>query len=319
MAANDGTSGGHRSTVTVNGRPAPWWAPTRHTNALDWLRDQRPDRRQGGLRRGRVRRLLGPGRPARRRRRHPSGPRSTPAWSRPRRSTARRSSPPRASARRTALHPVQHEMAVRGGSQCGYCTPGFVCSMAAEFYRAEPLPRRPTSRRPHAEAGRRRARRQRVRPARPVSGNLCRCTGYRPIRDAAYALGSPGRRRPVRRPARASRPPAAGADPPRRRPAAPSSGRATSPRPWPLLAEHPDAVARRRARTDWGVEVNLRGARARVRRSAIDRLPELRDARASATTSSRSAPRSRLTEVERRPGGPDAAAGRSCSRSSPRG
>ena len=34
-----------------------------------------------------------------------------------------------------ALHPVQREMAVRGGSQCGYCTPGFVCSMAAEFYR----------------------------------------------------------------------------------------------------------------------------------------------------------------------------------------
>src|ERR671913_1165309 len=34
------------------------------------------------------------------------------------------------------LHPVQREMADRGGSQCGYCTPGFVCSMAAEFYRA---------------------------------------------------------------------------------------------------------------------------------------------------------------------------------------
>src|SRR5688500_11834689 len=30
-----------------------------------------------------------------------------------------------------ALHPVQREMAERGGSQCGYCTPGFVCSMAA--------------------------------------------------------------------------------------------------------------------------------------------------------------------------------------------
>ena len=28
------------------------------------------------------------------------------------------------------LHPVQREMALRGGSQCGYCTPGFVCSMA---------------------------------------------------------------------------------------------------------------------------------------------------------------------------------------------
>ena len=36
----------------------------------------------------------------------------------------------------TALHPVQYEMAVRGGSQCGYCTPGFICSMAAEYYRA---------------------------------------------------------------------------------------------------------------------------------------------------------------------------------------
>src|SRR4051795_8176396 len=39
-----------------------------------------------------------------------------------------------------ALHPVQREMAVRGGSQCGYCTPGFVCSMAAEFYRADRTP-----------------------------------------------------------------------------------------------------------------------------------------------------------------------------------
>ena len=36
-----------------------------------------------------------------------------------------------------ALHPVQREMAVRGGSQCGYCTPGFICSMAAEYYRPD--------------------------------------------------------------------------------------------------------------------------------------------------------------------------------------
>ena len=40
------------------------------------------------------------------------------------------------------LHPVQREMAVRGGSQCGYCTPGFICSMAAEYYRPD---RRPAS------------------------------------------------------------------------------------------------------------------------------------------------------------------------------
>ena len=67
------------------------------------------------------------------------------------------------------LHPVQREMAERGGSQCGYCTPGFICSMAAEYYRPG----------------------RRGFDLHALSGNLCRCTGYRPIRDAAYALGVP--------------------------------------------------------------------------------------------------------------------------------
>ncbi|MGO1276087.1 MAG: xanthine dehydrogenase small subunit, partial [Corynebacterium variabile] len=62
------------------------------------------------------------------------------------------------------------EMARTGGSQCGYCTPGFICSMAAEYYR-------PESDRPF--------------DLHSLSGNLCRCTGYRPIRDAALALGTP--------------------------------------------------------------------------------------------------------------------------------
>ena len=82
-----------------------------------------------------------------------------------------------------AMHPVQYEMAVRGGSQCGYCTPGFVCSMAAEYYR----PGRAGANEAEAvddghECG------PNGFDLHALSGNLCRCTGYRPIRDAAYAL-----------------------------------------------------------------------------------------------------------------------------------
>jgi xanthine dehydrogenase small subunit len=67
-----------------------------------------------------------------------------------------------------ALGPVQQAMVDFGGSQCGYCTPGFVMSMFAEQYR----PGREGPCDIHA-----------------LTGNLCRCTGYRPIRDAALSLG----------------------------------------------------------------------------------------------------------------------------------
>jgi xanthine dehydrogenase small subunit len=66
------------------------------------------------------------------------------------------------------LSEAQRAMAEAGGSQCGYCTPGFVMSLFAEQYR----PNRTGSCDPHA-----------------MAGNLCRCTGYRPIRDAALSLG----------------------------------------------------------------------------------------------------------------------------------
>jgi xanthine dehydrogenase small subunit len=64
---------------------------------------------------------------------------------------------------------AQRAMAERGGSQCGYCTPGFVVSMFAEQFRE-----RAGSFDPHS-----------------LGGNLCRCTGYRPIRDAMQSLGPP--------------------------------------------------------------------------------------------------------------------------------
>jgi len=64
---------------------------------------------------------------------------------------------------------AQRAMAEGGGSQCGYCTPGFVVSMFAEQYRRGNRP-------PDVES---------------LSGNLCRCTGYRPIRDALLSLGAP--------------------------------------------------------------------------------------------------------------------------------
>ena len=71
------------------------------------------------------------------------------------------------------LHPVQRELADRGGSQCGYCTPGFVCSMAAEYYRADRVPASVANghEQPSAEHG------PNGFDLHALSGNLCRCTG----------------------------------------------------------------------------------------------------------------------------------------------
>ena len=178
-----------------------------------------------------------------------------------------------------ALHPVQHEVAVRGGSQCGYCTPGFVCAMAAEFYRPDREPAAPDH---DADADadaihhRDDAGPGEVGPngfdLHALGGNLCRCTGYRPLRDAAFALGGPDPADPLT--ARASRP----APPPAATHLTAPTG--TFERPPDLagllaaLEENPDAVVVAGA-TDWGVDVNLRGARA-PRVLAVDRLPELR-------------------------------------------
>jgi len=164
-----------------------------------------------------------------------------------------------------ALHPVQREMAERGGSQCGYCTPGFVCSMAAEFYRADRTPV-DEGHEPLEEHG------PNGFDLHALSGNLCRCTGYRPIRDAAYALGEPSPDDPLAGRCAAPAPGPVVTD------ASDDSGRYVRPaslaEALDLLAGDPTAVPVAGA-TDHGVEVNLRGRRDRLV-VGIDRLPELR-------------------------------------------
>ncbi|WP_428688207.1 xanthine dehydrogenase small subunit [Roseibium sp.] len=64
------------------------------------------------------------------------------------------------------LHPVQKAMVELHGSQCGFCTPGFIMSLFTLY---------------HAEG----ASKSRKTVTEWLAGNLCRCTGYRPIVDAA--------------------------------------------------------------------------------------------------------------------------------------
>ena len=69
------------------------------------------------------------------------------------------------------LHPVQQAMVECHGSQCGFCTPGFVMSLWGMYLKQEGA--KPT----------------RCQVDDALSGNLCRCTGYRPIIDAAMRMG----------------------------------------------------------------------------------------------------------------------------------
>ena len=70
------------------------------------------------------------------------------------------------------LHPAQAAMVQCHGSQCGFCTPGFVMSMFA-LHENQARTGRAVTRESAQEA---------------LSGNLCRCTGYRPILDAAQQM-----------------------------------------------------------------------------------------------------------------------------------
>jgi len=76
-----------------------------------------------------------------------------------------------------ALHPVQQALVECHGSQCGFCTPGFAMSLWGMYLKQECVKQEGA-----------------CAPARgeiddALSGNLCRCTGYRPIIDAARRMG----------------------------------------------------------------------------------------------------------------------------------
>src|SRR6201992_2142861 len=176
------------------------------------------------------------------------------------------------------LHPVQREMAQRGGSQCGYCTPGFICAMAAEYYRPDRAPAATPAAHGNGSSN------GHLKPGdhehgpngfdlHALSGNLCRCTGYRPIRDAAYALGPPDQTDPLleRQAAPAPAGPPARVDTDQGRYVRPAS----LAEPLGVLAAEPDAQLVPGS-TDWGVELNIRHRRASLS-IGIDRLPELRE------------------------------------------
>ncbi len=75
------------------------------------------------------------------------------------------------------LHPVQQAMVIENGSQCGFCTPGFVMSMFAMYHNEDTvsLPK--------------------INEA--LSGNLCRCTGYKPIIAAAFSVFNEENEKPL--------------------------------------------------------------------------------------------------------------------------
>ncbi|RKT26167.1 xanthine dehydrogenase small subunit [Paraburkholderia sp. RAU2J] len=86
-----------------------------------------------------------------------------------------------------SLHPVQEAMVECHGSQCGFCTPGFIMSMWSLYEKHG-----------HEQGCANRTVPSRAAISNALTGNLCRCTGYRPIVDAAVRMfDAPAPKAPV--------------------------------------------------------------------------------------------------------------------------
>ncbi len=90
---------------------------------------------------------------------------------------------------RALLHPAQQAMVECHGSQCGFCTPGFVMSLACIYENN----RMQTSQKPASQNDAKQLSYDEV--VASISGNLCRCTGYRPIIEAGLLMSDIGQQR----------------------------------------------------------------------------------------------------------------------------
>ena len=86
---------------------------------------------------------------------------------------------------RALLHPAQQAMVECHGSQCGFCTPGFVMTLASTYenHRLQVAQGTTTDDLSYDDI------------VASISGNLCRCTGYRPIIEAGLAMSAIGKQR----------------------------------------------------------------------------------------------------------------------------
>ncbi|KAF0907925.1 hypothetical protein E2562_022313 [Oryza meyeriana var. granulata] len=89
---------------------------------------------------------------------------------------------------RSGLHAVHERFAGFHASQCGYCTPGMCMSLAGALVGAEGKEKGAAAARPQPPEGF--SRLTAAEAERAVAGNLCRCTGYRPIADACKSFAA---------------------------------------------------------------------------------------------------------------------------------
>ena len=97
---------------------------------------------------------------------------------------------------RALLHPAQQAMVDCHGSQCGFCTPGFVMSLA-NLYENNRMQQQQNAKQGSTNGESSYDDLSYDDIVAAISGNLCRCTGYRPIIEAGLTMGKIGQQRDI--------------------------------------------------------------------------------------------------------------------------